>query len=85
MLRPSYVLHPKVFATQTTDLDDQDLTAAWTVMNRLQTPHFALYNCGVEAGSSQGHKHMQILSRPGSDFDMFPDRAELPPGTFLHD
>lgn len=35
-----------------------------------------IYNCGVEAGSSQGHKHIQIFPRLDSErFQMFPSKA----------
>lgn len=33
-----------------------------------------IYNCGFEAGSSLGHKHLQILPRPNKDeWEFFPD------------
>ena len=33
-----------------------------------------IYNCGVEAGSSIGHKHLQVLPRPEKrEFELFPD------------
>jgi sulfate adenylyltransferase (ADP) / ATP adenylyltransferase len=36
----------------------------------------AFYNCGAEAGSSQGHKHVQVMPKPKSrelGFKLFPD------------
>ena len=40
-----------------------------------------IYNCGVEAGSSIGHKHLQVLPRPGKeDFEMFPDALGIDEG-----
>jgi sulfate adenylyltransferase (ADP) / ATP adenylyltransferase len=36
----------------------------------------AFYNCGAEAGSSQGHKHIQVMMKPHSrqiGFKLFPD------------
>lgn len=71
MFRLSFILHPKEFAEQTTDLNETDLKAAWAIIDSSQ---MVLYNCGVEAGASQGHKHMQILPRPDPGFDMFPDK-----------
>ena len=38
-----------------------------------------IYNCGLEAGSSQGHKHMQLWPVPSASelgFDLFPGEAE---------
>lgn len=36
-----------------------------------------IYNCGVEAGSSLGHKHLQIFPRPGrEELVLFPDVME---------
>jgi len=35
------------------------------------------YNCGAEAGASQGHKHLQIITRPREEFVLFPDEVEL--------
>lgn len=78
VLRPSLVLHTNAFVPQTNDLDEPDITAAWDVLNRFTVPQILLYNCGIEAGSSQGHKHMQIFPRPRpEDFNLFPDTDEL--------
>ena len=38
-----------------------------------------IYNCGIQAGSSQGHKHMQLWPIPSSSelgFEIFAKRAE---------
>lgn len=38
----------------------------------------AFYNCGAEAGSSQGHKHVQVVPRPETheiSFELFPETA----------
>lgn len=70
------ILHTTLFAPQTDDLDVGDLTAAWAILRQLETPQMIIYNCGVEAGSSQGHKHIQIFPRQDSeDFQMFPSKA----------
>ena len=74
--RPMLILHTSLFVPQTEDLDLNDLTAAWVILKQIQTPQMIIYNCGVEAGSSQGHKHIQIYPRVDSGkFEMFPSRA----------
>lgn len=70
------ILHTTLFAPQTDDLDVGDLTAAWAILRQVETPQMIIYNCGVEAGSSQGHKHIQIFPRQDSEnFQMFPSKA----------
>ncbi|KAL1874448.1 hypothetical protein Daus18300_003466 [Diaporthe australafricana] len=61
--RPAFVLHTRLFAPQTDDLDATDIAAVRAVIENLRGslgPQMAIYNCGFDAGSSQGHKHMQI-------------------------
>lgn len=71
--RPMLILHTSLFAPQTDDLDEGDITAAWEIMHKLSPPQMIIYNCGVEAGSSQGHKHLQIFPRQcDEDFQMWP-------------
>jgi ATP adenylyltransferase len=37
--------------------------------------HVAFYNCGIQSGSSQPYRHIQIIPQPRSDeFVFFPDR-----------
>ena len=81
-VRPLYVLHTKLFAPQTDDLTMDDFIAMRAVMVALRgdTPYLTIYNCGVEAGSSRGHKHMQIFPLPEA-FEPFPGRANLGDGT----
>lgn len=75
------ILHTTLFVPQTNDLDVDDLTAAWAILRQIETPQMIIYNCGVEAGSSQGHKHIQIFPRLDSeDFQMFPSKATLTEG-----
>lgn len=70
------ILHTSLFELQTDDLNDKDLGAAWAILHRIKTPQMIIYNCGVEAGSSQGHKHIQIFPRQKSDgFRPFPSKA----------
>lgn len=74
--RPMLILHTTLFVPQTNDLDVDDLTAAWAILRQIETPQMIIYNCGVEAGSSQGHKHIQIFPRQDSEnFQMFPSKA----------
>ncbi|KFA56590.1 hypothetical protein S40293_01132 [Stachybotrys chartarum IBT 40293] len=75
-LGPALVLHTRLFARQTDDLDLSDITAAQAVMSALDenTPQWVTYNCGTEAGASQGHKHMQIFALP-TPFELFPEAA----------
>ena len=74
--RPMLILHTTPFVPQTNDLDESDLTAAWAISRQIKTPQMIIYNCGVEAGSSQGHKHIQLFPRLDSEkFQMFPSKA----------
>lgn len=82
MFRPMFVLHTREFAPQTDDLDVDDVSAARNVMASLQGgsgPQMMLYNCGVDAGASQGHKHMQIVPLPSS-FKLYPELADSTEG-----
>ncbi|KAL2061040.1 hypothetical protein VTL71DRAFT_9092 [Oculimacula yallundae] len=74
VVRPQYVLHTTEFTPQSDHLNKSDFAAAWNVLSRLESRHMVIYNCGVEAGSSIGHKHLQVLPRPDKkDFELFPD------------
>ncbi|KFA72655.1 hypothetical protein S40288_03392 [Stachybotrys chartarum IBT 40288] len=83
-LGPALVLHTRLFARQTDDLDLSDITAAQAVMSALgeNTPQWVTYNCGTEAGASQGHKHMQIFALP-TPFELFPEAAPQGRGCIL--
>ncbi|KAI3541449.1 hypothetical protein CSPX01_07537 [Colletotrichum filicis] len=62
---------------QTQDLNFVDVEAARAVMIALKPtlgPQLMIYNCGVDAGSSQGHKHVQIFPRP-THFSLYPQKA----------
>lgn len=83
--RPMLILHTTLFVPQTNDLDESDLTAAWAILRQIETPQMIIYNCGVEAGSSQGHKHIQIFPRLDSEkFQMFPSKATSTEGRSFH-
>lgn len=67
------ILHTTLFTPQTTDLTPLDISIAWSLLSAFKTPQMVIYNCGVEAGSSQGHKHLQIFPRQdGGEFGMWP-------------
>ncbi|KAK1723064.1 hypothetical protein CaCOL14_002009 [Colletotrichum acutatum] len=77
MYRPAFVLYTRIFKPQTQDLNFVDVEAARAVMAALKPtlgPQLMIYNCGVDAGSSQGHKHMQIFPQP-TDFPLYPQQA----------
>ena len=70
------ILHTTLFAPQTSDLDATDLSIAWSLLHMFKTAQMVIYNCGVESGSSQGHKHLQIFPRmDGEDFEMWPNQV----------
>ena len=60
--RPQYILLTRDPQRRQSDLlDNADLRAAWSVLHEVSTPHYVIYNCGREGGSSRKHKHMQVL------------------------
>lgn len=81
MYRPMYILHTREFVPQDDDLNLDDFTAAHAVMANLgrRVPQMTIYNCGAEAGASQGHKHMQVFAYP-STFPLFPEQAHSTQG-----
>lgn len=77
IFRPQFILHTKQFAHQTEDLDLADFTAGLDVLGQLKEPWVLFYNCGLRAGSSQGHKHMQLIPKPKKKaFVLFPDQMK---------
>ncbi|EXJ84268.1 hypothetical protein A1O3_04935 [Capronia epimyces CBS 606.96] len=79
--RPSLLLVTRKFVPQSDGLDGSDLAAAWALLRHpsLSRPYMMIYNCGYEAGSSQGHKHMQLWEYPAESelgFKLFPEKAE---------
>ncbi|KAK1702976.1 hypothetical protein BDP67DRAFT_482035 [Colletotrichum lupini] len=75
--RPAFVLYTRLFEPQTQDLNMVDVEAARAVTDALKPtlgPQLMIYNCGVDAGSSQGHKHMQIFPQP-THFSLYPQKA----------
>jgi sulfate adenylyltransferase (ADP) / ATP adenylyltransferase len=59
------VLPTKEFALQSDDLDASDITAAWALLHAYNSfEPLIIYNRGVNGGSSQGHKHLQLFPVP---------------------
>jgi len=73
IFRPMTVIPTKHYALQTDDLDLPDVNAAWSVLKAFQTPSLIIYNCGINAGSSQGHKHTQVFPLPAHQ--LWPSKA----------
>ncbi|OAP62743.1 hypothetical protein AYL99_01970 [Fonsecaea erecta] len=77
--RPSLLVITRHFVPQTDDLDRGDLSAAWAILQHFRRRYMMIFNCGFEAGSSQGHKHMQFWPYPDEQelgFQLFPNVAE---------
>lgn len=77
--RPSLLITTRDYHPQEEALNDDDLAAAWAVLNNFSRErYFLIYNCGYNAGSSQGHKHMQLWPYPNErelGFELFPSKA----------
>ncbi|KAG9577203.1 hypothetical protein KCU77_g13508, partial [Aureobasidium melanogenum] len=73
IFRPMTVIPTRHYALQTDDLDLSDINVAWSVLKAFQTPSLVIYNCGINAGSSQGHKHTQVFPLP--IHGLWPSRA----------
>lgn len=71
--RPMLVIPTKEYALQTDDLDISDIEATWAVLQAFSTPSLVIYNCGINAGSSQGHKHLQLFPLPAHQ--LWPSKA----------
>ncbi|RIA88439.1 HIT-like domain-containing protein [Glomus cerebriforme] len=58
----------KEFEEQTDSLNQEDLAALWYCMMQFKNQQIiAFYNCGNHSGSSQPHKHMQVVPLPSDD------------------
>ena len=74
--RPMLVLPTTEYALQTDDLDLGDITVSWTVLKAFESPQMVIFNCGSAAGSSVGHKHLQIFPVPSEkSIVLFPSLA----------
>lgn len=59
-----FLIVTKDFQPQTQPLSPDDLLMAWNSLQALKNSHpdaIAFYNCGARSGSSQPHKHLQVL------------------------
>ena len=78
-----YILHTKKYEKQAEDLGVDDIETLWAVLGALDTQDegegtMAIYNCGAEAGASQGHKHVQLFPKPDPDtFTLYPYQLTL--------
>ena len=75
--RPMFVLPTVDHAPQTDDLDLDDIKASWAALRTFQErPQMVIYNCGAAAGSSVGHKHLQMFAVPTTNsITLFPSHA----------
>ncbi|KAF4555177.1 ATP adenylyltransferase-like protein 1 [Elsinoe fawcettii] len=62
--RPMLLLTTIDYEMQTDSLNIHDITASLALLRTYKSPYMMIYNCGVNGGSSQGHKHMQIHPQP---------------------
>lgn len=63
------ILVTKEYMLQTSPLSPKDLLTTYKLLQQLNDEdemlrHLAFYNCGPNSGSSQDHKHLQILPLP---------------------
>lgn len=78
LYRPMLVLPTTEFELQSDDLNHADLAAAWAFLNAYkQTKMVLIYNHGVNSGSSQGHKHLQLFPYPDKQI-LWPSKASDP-------
>jgi ATP adenylyltransferase/5',5'''-P-1,P-4-tetraphosphate phosphorylase II len=65
VVRPQYVIPTNTFEPQRDLLNTGDIAAVWEVIRGVDSQHhIGIFNCGVEAGSSVGHKHLQVIPVP---------------------
>lgn len=64
VVRPQFVLPTTEFEPQKDPLNEGDFAAIWEVLTGLSEKYMAIFNCGVDAGSSVGHKHLQVIPLP---------------------
>ncbi len=70
MYRPHFVLHTRLFAPQTDDLDLGDISAAMAVMKACETtgPNIMIYNCGTTRVPRKGTNTSRSFGRPEACF-----------------
>lgn len=64
VVRPQFVLPTIAFEPQKDPLNSSDIEAVWEVICSLSDKYLAIFNCGIDAGSSVGHKHLQVIPLP---------------------
>ncbi|EUC62831.1 ATP adenylyltransferase [Rhizoctonia solani AG-3 Rhs1AP] len=67
-----FLMVTKDFKSQNGPLTPPDLTQTYLLIrasHKSQTPLFAFYNCGVDSGASQPHKHVQFIPTTREDAD----------------
>lgn len=78
VLREHLLVVTRTFVDQRAPLDLADFTALSQVMDGVDV--LAFFNGGREAGASQGHKHLQLVTLPLSPRRAVPMTALLEPG-----
>jgi hypothetical protein len=70
------------FQPQNSPLTPPDLTQTYLLIRASQkskSPIFAFYNCGIDSGASQAHKHIQFISTRDEEADDDDDDDSRPP------
>jgi ATP adenylyltransferase/5',5'''-P-1,P-4-tetraphosphate phosphorylase II len=71
-------------------LELDDLDAGWSAICGLKEEHYVFFNCGLLAGSSREHKHLQVIPAPGKhegydeSFKLFLDDEQQTKPGFVH-
>ncbi|KDN35824.1 hypothetical protein RSAG8_11258, partial [Rhizoctonia solani AG-8 WAC10335] len=76
-----FLMVTKGFQPQNSPLTPPELTQAYLLIRasqRSKTPIFAFYNCGVDSGASQPHKHIQFLPTTREETDEDEDEEDDP-------
>ncbi|RDW89214.1 hypothetical protein BP6252_01246 [Coleophoma cylindrospora] len=74
---PMYLLHTNDYRPQRDGPTDADLKAIGSLFSAFdRQKNMIIFNCGADAGASQGHKHFQMFPRPELGV-MFPDAMAL--------
>ncbi|EXJ92175.1 hypothetical protein A1O3_00725 [Capronia epimyces CBS 606.96] len=81
------------YQRQPEPLSQADLEAAWKLLTETDGRFYVIFNCGLAAGASRSHKHMQAIPHPDAlqpsacGWRLFPDYdPPLPPHSipFVH-
>ena len=82
VLREHLLLVTRTFVDQRTPLDEADFAALASCMAGVDV--LAFYNGGREAGASQAHKHLQLVTLPIAPHAAIPIESLLPALPFAH-